>query len=56
MKNVYQKQGFKNRKDYLRELAAENGVHDEVVFSLADMLGLNEDFDGLVCAVEDLCL
>lgn len=50
-KNVYIKQGYKNRKDYLASLAEEYG--DEV-YILAQMLGPEEDFDGLVSSCEDL--
>jgi len=52
--NVYQKNGFKDRTDYLRDLAEQYGVDSQTVFSLADMLGESEDFDGLVSELEDL--
>ena len=51
--SIYTDEGFKNRKDYLNSLADESGVPRSTVYMLADMLGPNEDFDGLVCAVED---
>lgn len=41
------------RDVHLRELASENGVPMYVVRSLADMLGPDEDYDGLVTALED---
>ena len=41
------------RDAYLREIADEYGVPMYVVRQLADMLGPNEDYDGLVTAVED---
>ena len=44
-----------DRDVYLSELAAEYGVPMYVVRSLADMLGPNEDYDGLVSALEDYC-
>lgn len=50
---IYQERGYKNREEYLRELAAENGADVQAVFALADMLGPDEDFDGLVVGVED---
>jgi len=53
-KNIYQEEGFKNRMDYLKSLAHENGVDEEAVFMLADMLGSSEDFDGLVTSIEDM--
>ena len=51
--SVYTENGYKNRKDYLESLAEENGVSTDTVFALAGMLGITEDFDGLVNAVED---
>ena len=51
MENVYQANGFKNRRDYLESLATEYGK--TAVFTLASMLGQNEDFDGLVTSLED---
>jgi hypothetical protein len=51
--NVYQENGYMNRKDYLNSLADDFGVSPEIVFSLADMLGETEDFDALVTALED---
>ena len=41
------------RKRYLKSLAEEYGVPTYVVFMLADMLGPNEDYDGLICEIED---
>ena len=52
--DVYQKHGYKDREDYLNALADEYGVARMVVFSLAEMLGPNEDFDGLINALEDM--
>lgn len=52
-RNVYHENGCANRSEYLTELANENGVDPAVVFMLADLYGPNEDFDGLITAVED---
>lgn len=52
-KTVYEKNGYKDRKDYLESLVVEYNVPEDIVFSLADLLGPNEDFDGLVNAIED---
>ena len=49
---IYQEQGYKNRRDYLDNLADDFGVDRDTVYMLASMLGEPEDFDGLVCAVE----
>lgn len=44
------------RMNHFRELAEENGVPLYLVVALADVLGPNEDYDGLVTEVEDLAL
>ena len=54
MKNIYQENGYKDRKDYLNSMAEEFDVPITVVLSIANMLGPNEDFDGLVSALEDV--
>ncbi len=51
--NVYQKKGYKNRMDYLKELAHEYECPVEIVLVIANMLGKSEDFDGLVSSLED---
>ena len=53
-KNIYQENGYANRDDYLTCLSEDYGVSIEDVYSLAEMLGENEDFDGLVSALEDI--
>ena len=53
MSDIYKEMGYESRKDYLKNLAADYCVPENVVFSLADMLGENEDFDGLISALED---
>ena len=52
-KNIYQERGYEDREDYLRSLAEEHDADEESVFALADMLGPNEDFDGLVSSIQD---
>lgn len=52
--NIYQKKGYKNRKDYLECLAADYCVPLDVVYELASTLGKNEDFDGLISLLEDV--
>lgn len=49
----YTEKGYKNRADYLNNLADEYGVDKYTVYALADVLGPNEDFDGLVSELED---
>ena len=46
--NIYQKNGYADRDDYLNRLSEDYGVSIEDVYELAEMLGENEDFDGLV--------
>lgn len=50
---IYEKNGYFDRNDYLSSLADEFGVDFDVVLLLADMLGPDEDFDGLINALED---
>ena len=52
-KNVYQEHGYYNREDYLRCLSEDWDMPFMTVKMLADMLGSEEDFDGLVTALED---
>jgi len=51
--SIYTEEGYKNRRDYLETLAADFGLDTSTVFALAGILGPNEDFDGLICALED---
>lgn len=54
MSNIYVRKGYKNRKDYLKCLALDYGVDYMTVCSLASTLGENEDFDGLISALDDI--
>ena len=51
--NIYLENGYADRDDYLTCLSEDYGISIEDVYSLAEMLGENEDFDGLVSALED---
>lgn len=51
--NIYEDNGYENRKDYLECLSEDYGVPLDVVLNLAGLLGKSEDFDGLVIALED---
>ena len=53
MENVYVRNGYENRRDYLKSLAAEYDIDLNIVHELASMLGSNEDFDGLVTSLSD---
>lgn len=54
MSDIYTKKGYKDRYDYLDSLAEEYGFSKMVIYSLADLLGPSEDFDGLINALEDM--
>lgn len=51
--SIYIENGFKNRDHYLQCLAEDHGVPLSIVLSLADLLGPDEDFDGLVTSLLD---
>ena len=50
---IYEQEGFSTRRKYLEHLAENFGVSRGDVFALADLLGENEDFDGLITTLED---
>ncbi|HCW06350.1 MAG TPA: RNA polymerase [Cytophagales bacterium] len=54
--SIYTDEGYRGRKDYLENLALEMGISEMTVFTLADVLGPNEDFDGLITELEDLTI
>ena len=52
--NIYKANGYEGREDYLSCLAEDYGLSlEEVVRPLAELLGPDEDFDGLVSSLED---
>ena len=51
--SVYTENGYKDRRDYLENLEQEFDCPLETVLTLASILGKSEDFDGLICALED---
>lgn len=54
MENIYKENGYENREDYLNAMAEEHDLSIHTVMAIADMLGPNEDFDGLVTSLEDI--
>ena len=50
---VYNENGYADRADYLNSLAEDYGIPAEAVLALAEVLGPDEDFDGLVSNLED---
>ena len=53
MQDIYSFNGYNSRTEYLQSLADEYDLPLEVVLVLADALGPNEDFDGLVTSLEE---
>ena len=51
--NIYQENGYADRDDYLNCLSEDYSVSIDNVYNLAEILGENEDFDGLVSTLED---
>lgn len=52
--SIYEENGYENRKDYLECQADWYGIEVSKVMYLAEILGENEDFDGLVTSLEDM--
>ena len=52
--NMYQEKGYMNREDYLKCLSEDYGMDLHAIHTLADVLGEEEDFDGLVAELNDL--
>jgi hypothetical protein len=50
----YKERGFFNRRDYLENLAFDLEVSIDSVEYLSELLGPEEDFDGLVTAIKGL--
>jgi len=53
MENIYKENGYKDRRDYLENLADEHGISLEEVEIISSVLGPDEDFDGLVTMLDD---
>ena len=51
--SIYKQEGYENRRAYLDSLADDFGLDRSTVYALAGILGPSEDFDGLICALED---
>ena len=51
--NIYIQNGFNSRKDYLQSLADDFATDIDTVLVMADVLGPDEDFDGLLNFLED---
>lgn len=56
MNDIYQRNGFETRLDYISSLIETYGLPRIVVFQLANLLGAAEDFDGLITELNELSL
>lgn len=54
MKNKYAEYDCVDRADYLQYLANEYDIELEVVAMIADLCGIDEEFDGLVTTLQDM--
>jgi hypothetical protein len=52
--SLYTEKGYRDRHEYLRNVALDHGVPLQTVLRLAALLGPDEDFDGLITAVEEI--
>ena len=52
--SIYTDNGYENRMDYLKCMAADYGVDLETTLVIASAYGKSEDFDGLITALEDI--
>lgn len=50
---LYLKQGYESRSEYLKSLANKYGATRELVNNLAFLLGVEEDFTGLIFLLND---
>lgn len=53
MSSIYVEKGYTDRNDYLSSLAEDYGMDVCDVKALADLLGPEEDFDGLISNLQD---
>lgn len=53
MGNIYTENGFIDRDEYFDYLAEDYGIDLEIVEQLAEVLGPDEDFDGLPAMLDD---
>ena len=52
--DIYQDFGYDSRDHYLRVIAEKYGIKIDTVLYLAEILGDNEDFDGLLTMLEEI--
>lgn len=54
--DIYERNGYEDRNHYLEELALDYGLDFDSVYFLAQMLGEEDDFDGLIIAIESFLM
>lgn len=52
-KTIYQQKGFESREEYLYCIAKEYGHDIQFIKQLTEVLGYEEDFDGLLSVLDD---
>ena len=52
---IYQKEGYESKDNYFETLSEEYDIDKSIIYALSDLLGSNEDFDGLICSIQDYC-
>jgi hypothetical protein len=52
-RTIYEREGYKDREDYLNVLSQEYNLPIETVRALADKLGVRKEFTELIEAVDD---
>ena len=52
-KNTYVNAGYEDRNDYISKTAEDFGIPGYEAAMIAEILGEDEDFDGLVSSLED---
>ncbi len=52
-RNIYRENGYQDRSDYLKFLADQYGMSLFEIELISDMLGPEEDFDGLPIALDN---
>jgi len=52
--NIYKEKGYRDRDEYLEELCTQ--YDSESVMALSELLGPEEDFDGLISMLDDFSI
>lgn len=51
--SIYTDNGFANRREYFDSLSREFEIGTDMISTFADLLGPDEDFDGLVSQIQE---